>query len=385
MGKSTFERHNNIYHCRYCNIKTENKNRVCDEHQNTKKCKLCKDRLKIENFDGNKNICRGCLEKRKKLNEQKLYDKHKVKVICKTCKKLEIVYRRYINKPKIHICKECADKRNRVEGKLVQCPNCKDFFSFISTYHMKECCNMTYQEFLQKYGRNAIYSELYRNRLKYSNSLVDKKMLHDKLSKSIKKYNENNRDKILERAKNAHNSDSARENHRKGFLRYLANMTDEQKLIRSNGTKRSWQNEETRKKRLLGINKPESILARKLGGRNAAFKSQQNCPKISKPTLKLFEKLKLRGIKCELEYEFGFYHIDIAIPDIKIAIECDGDYWHGNPCIYQNLTKRQKDRQSRDKARNTYLTNRGWKVLRFWTSEIDKDSEKICNSIMEKI
>ena len=64
---------------------------------------------------------------------------------------------------------------------------------------------------------------------------------------------------------------------------------------------------------------------------------------------------------------------DFAILQFKIIIECDGDYWHSNPLIYNinNLDKRQKNNLNRDKFKDLYLTKNGWKVFRFFESEIN--------------
>lgn len=70
---------------------------------------------------------------------------------------------------------------------------------------------------------------------------------------------------------------------------------------------------------------------------------------------------------------------DFAIPPFNIIIECDGDYWHANPQLYNhyNLDKRQKVNINRDKYKDFYLSKKGWKVFRFFESDIHK-SVKDC-------
>lgn len=69
----------------------------------------------------------------------------------------------------------------------------------------------------------------------------------------------------------------------------------------------------------------------------------------------------------------------------KIIIECDGDYWHANPVIYDysNLTKSQKKNLQRDKFKDTYLKTRGWNIVRLFESEI-LDSVSACVDKIEK-
>lgn len=74
---------------------------------------------------------------------------------------------------------------------------------------------------------------------------------------------------------------------------------------------------------------------------------------------------------------------DFAIPKNKIIIECDGDYWHANPAIYDLtiLDARQKRNNQRDKFKDEYLKERGWRVLRFFESDILRDVGKCVDTI----
>lgn len=83
---------------------------------------------------------------------------------------------------------------------------------------------------------------------------------------------------------------------------------------------------------------------------------------------------------------------DIVFPGARVAIFCDGDFWHGRK--WQNL-KRKLNRGSnasywlakiasnieRD-TRNTVLLERtGWRVIRFWETDIKKDPSSAANLI----
>jgi len=76
-----------------------------------------------------------------------------------------------------------------------------------------------------------------------------------------------------------------------------------------------------------------------------------------------------------IEFIYGYpirckygYIIDFAIPDKKIAIECDGEPWHGG---------------IRDEHRDGYLSSHGWTVLRFWGKEITDDIDSCVNRVKE--
>lgn len=76
----------------------------------------------------------------------------------------------------------------------------------------------------------------------------------------------------------------------------------------------------------------------------------------------------LKGAKIDFVTHHPFYlkgfgtQIDIAVLDRKIAIYCDGDYWHNLPNYKQ-----------RDRKVNKILKEQGWVVLRFWEHEINEN------------
>ncbi len=50
--------------------------------------------------------------------------------------------------------------------------------------------------------------------------------------------------------------------------------------------------------------------------------------------------------------------------------------------MYETLSEKQIARQNSDKRKSTYLTNKGWVVLRFWQSElIQKGYDQVTNAI----
>ena len=85
--------------------------------------------------------------------------------------------------------------------------------------------------------------------------------------------------------------------------------------------------------------------------------------------LRMFQLLLSLGIASEFNYKAGRYLIDFAIPAKKIAIECDGKYWHDS--------ERQK---GRDKNRDEFLSSHEWTVIRFSEEEILKNLESCFSS-----
>jgi len=83
------------------------------------------------------------------------------------------------------------------------------------------------------------------------------------------------------------------------------------------------------------------------------------------------EVLDKQGISYVQEYPLrsGFI-IDFAILDKRIAIECDGEKWHGS-----------KKARKRDAFRDWFLKRAGWKTLRFSGNEIENNIEWCINTI----
>ncbi len=68
------------------------------------------------------------------------------------------------------------------------------------------------------------------------------------------------------------------------------------------------------------------------------------------------------------------YVLDGAFPDIKLAVEADGEIWHNNPNKIQS-----------DKDRDISLSRQGWTVLRFTDKEIEKQPRDVAMVIKQAI
>ncbi len=82
---------------------------------------------------------------------------------------------------------------------------------------------------------------------------------------------------------------------------------------------------------------------------------------------------------------------DISIKKYKLAIFCDGDFWHGN-CSDRSIGTNAKfweQKISRNKERDLEQTlalrDAGWTVLRFWGSDIKDNPEGVACEILQEI
>lgn len=115
--------------------------------------------------------------------------------------------------------------------------------------------------------------------------------------------------------------------------------------------------------------------------------------KNTKPEVTLRKALWHRGIRYRKYYKKLPGTPDIAITRCKIAIFVDGDFWHAkghtdNPGeqIRTNKAfwvKKLKNNVERDRAVNDELTEMGWLVFHFWSSDIENDLEKHVNLIAD--
>lgn len=82
---------------------------------------------------------------------------------------------------------------------------------------------------------------------------------------------------------------------------------------------------------------------------------------------------------------------DIAFPGLKIAVFCDGDFWHGrqfaregkkyNDFWFEKISQNIK----RDRFVTRNLEKRGWKVIRFWKDEIKNQPSNCLTTILQTI
>jgi len=90
---------------------------------------------------------------------------------------------------------------------------------------------------------------------------------------------------------------------------------------------------------------------------------------------KLFANaLTLAGIIFQKQYPIGTYTVDFAVPQNRIVIECDGEYWHSQPlCI------------KRDRRKDKFLSKHNWQVLRFPEKLINTDLESCIEKVRQSI
>ena len=368
-----------VIHCRYCNEITNNKTRICDKCLKVKKCDRCKQIKNKSDFGSKKNVCLECIEKQ--VNEKKNKTKFLVKQTC-SCGVIDEVFSRFRKPKKSYVCSKCQKEKDAyydsLPGNFSICHFCNKKFMFLSAAHILKCSNKTYtlDKYKKEFGKESIYSEKYRFVQRRNSKIASNTIeVKNKISLANKEYFKTHRDEVLKRTEKMRNSPKRIEAVRENFK----NMSVQQHERRITAAKKSWTVLEIRKNRLQGIrNSEKSQLARKRNIRICLQKEQQI---VSKPAKALYDFLIENNFNVKLEYLVRFYHIDIAEPTMKLCIEVDGDWWHGNSKFYPKLNKNQKKRQDDDRRKETYLINRGWKILRYWQSDLLQGFDKVLEDV----
>ena len=87
---------------------------------------------------------------------------------------------------------------------------------------------------------------------------------------------------------------------------------------------------------------------------------------------------------------------DLAIKKVRVAVFCDGDFWHGK--IWRERRRKLsvgtnapywvakiEANMLRDRRSNERLRALGWVVLRFWESEILRDIDRVVRLISASV
>jgi G:T-mismatch repair DNA endonuclease (very short patch repair protein) len=77
---------------------------------------------------------------------------------------------------------------------------------------------------------------------------------------------------------------------------------------------------------------------------------------------------------------------DFYLPEYKILIEVDGDFWHCNPTKYNEpVCKSQEINLINDEFKNKWASDNGYKLLRFWEEDINNNIKSVKQILLENI
>lgn len=145
------------------------------------------------------------------------------------------------------------------------------------------------------------------------------------------------------------------------------------------------------------IAQSESAKKRRIHGHTGHKHSQETIAKLRQNTARLWAEgrfnrtssihIKVREFLKQLdlsenfeeEYQVKYFSMDFAFPARKLAIECQGTYFHIDPRVYKNgpINAIQRRNFGRDKAKKKICCNQeGWAIIELWEQEIRNDEFK---------
>ncbi|MDO6516243.1 very short patch repair endonuclease [Zobellia uliginosa] len=116
--------------------------------------------------------------------------------------------------------------------------------------------------------------------------------------------------------------------------------------------------------------------------------------KNTKPELAFRKALYAAGYRYRVDYKKLIGKPDIALKKYKTVIFIDGEYWHGynweerKPKVKTNrefwIAKIERNIQ-RDEEVNVELERLGYKVFRFWETEIKKELDRCLGDVLRHL
>jgi len=132
---------------------------------------------------------------------------------------------------------------------------------------------------------------------------------------------------------------------------------------------------------IYGVEKAEQIkekLRLASPARLAKFRRKETGPERV-----IRELLEDNGVPFQQEAPLGYYTVDFLLIGPRVVIQADGDYWHAHPDKYPSPSPRQKDRKRLDASCDSFLRNRGYRVVRLWECDLKADPIKCWGQIEE--
>lgn len=108
--------------------------------------------------------------------------------------------------------------------------------------------------------------------------------------------------------------------------------------------------------------------------------------------VRLRKALWHKGIRYRKNFKVFDCHPDIVITKYKIAVFCDGNFWHGKELQKRTIKHNssywnEKIRRNveRDLENTIELRDNGWIVLRFWEDDIKNNLSNCVDDVLHYI
>ena len=143
------------------------------------------------------------------------------------------------------------------------------------------------------------------------------------------------------------------------------------------------------------IEQPKKKKAKKKPTRSEIIKKTIERSKKKKQeygTSKLEEKFAKEFLdKLGVIYEYQYYakeikrYYDFYLPEQRVLIEVDGDFYHGYGKVFEEKNPMQKKNQRVDEIKNKWAAMHSIPLIRFWEHDINKHPAKVMKELKEWI
>lgn len=224
-------------------------------------------------------------------------------------------------------------------------------------------CISCYHKFCLCGENNPFYGKKHtqetKNKLKVSCATATKKMWE----------NPEYRDKVIKNATGLKRSDEFKEKQKQHALKQFENK--EQRELRSKKMVQSWQEGKIAYTKRLSLNRS---------------KQEKNFINLLSKEL----KNELILIEQTLHHNGKYFYPDAILPNKKIIIEYNGDFWHANPekynandVIHHNITA--KEIWEKDKIKKDAYIDMGYILLTVWQKDFLKNKDEYIQQLIQKI
>lgn len=121
--------------------------------------------------------------------------------------------------------------------------------------------------------------------------------------------------------------------------------------------------------------------------------------KGTKPELMLRKALWRKNLRYRVNYPKLPGKPDIVFTKYKVAVFCDGDFWHGHNWVIRGKNSLEEELAGysqywqekilrnieRDKEDDERLRDMGWTVIRIWESDIKKNVDECVQLVQETL
>lgn len=116
----------------------------------------------------------------------------------------------------------------------------------------------------------------------------------------------------------------------------------------------------------------------------------------TEPELLLRKTLWARGLRYRLHRDNLPGSPDIVFPTEKVAVFCDGDFWHGRNWEERKQKLREgsnpdywipkiRSNMKRDEQQTEELEEAGWTVIRLWETQIKEDPRSAADRVEDTV